>query len=287
MACAVAPGLPGDWLNGWLAAIGITVLVSEARLSWSGTAIPVAQFDHDGDLSLARMVAENLPPKRSLDSLAISSLKRNVSLSAFRENAGKARGAGDHSLASSVSDLVVRNDDNLPHGAFDPGAPRGETLHSRLIRCREAIPDPCPDERVALTLEGTGSRVKTNGLGFDVRRLPSGMQPDAGNWVDPLVECLCFVALSLFPTRGNGGREVRQRGWTDRASRRGAFRWPVWSQPLGTWGIDALLDRLHADPSFKATRRLGITGIFQSVPYEARDKSDPTRGYGAERVGRT
>ena len=29
------PGLPAEWINGWLAAVGTTVLDSELRLSWT------------------------------------------------------------------------------------------------------------------------------------------------------------------------------------------------------------------------------------------------------------
>lgn len=287
MSRELAPGLPGDWLNAWLAAIGITVLLPDVRLSWSDAAIPIAQFDHEGEMSLPGMVAESLLDGENFSGLVIESLKRNVTLDAFRETADKARCEHDRWLASSVSDLLTGKqfeNTNLPHGPFDPPAPKGTTLHSRFESCRKAISDTNLEDRVAETLNGAAARIKNNGLGFDVRRLPSGMQPKAGLWVDPLVECLCFVALCLFPTRGNG-REIRQRGWTARSTQRGAFRWPVWAPPLGVWGIDALLDQFHADPCLRRTGRLGVTGIFQSVPYQRRDASDPTRAYAAEKVG--
>ena len=50
-----APGLPADWLNGWLAAIGVTVLIPGARLRWTG-ALParleqrVARVHPEADL---------------------------------------------------------------------------------------------------------------------------------------------------------------------------------------------------------------------------------------------
>lgn len=36
------PGLSANWVNGWLAAVGITVLEPSLRLHWSPDATPVA-----------------------------------------------------------------------------------------------------------------------------------------------------------------------------------------------------------------------------------------------------
>jgi len=45
MGDLLAPGLTADWLNAWLAAIGVTVLVPGIRLGWSADPLPVAHFD--------------------------------------------------------------------------------------------------------------------------------------------------------------------------------------------------------------------------------------------------
>ena len=35
MARVRCPGLPASWVNGWLAAVGVTVLDSRIRLHWT------------------------------------------------------------------------------------------------------------------------------------------------------------------------------------------------------------------------------------------------------------
>ena len=35
MARVTCPGLPASWINGWLAAVGATVLDSRIRLHWT------------------------------------------------------------------------------------------------------------------------------------------------------------------------------------------------------------------------------------------------------------
>ena len=42
MRKVTCPGLSANWVNGWLAAVGITVLDPRLRLHWSLDAIPVA-----------------------------------------------------------------------------------------------------------------------------------------------------------------------------------------------------------------------------------------------------
>ena len=36
------PGLPADWINGWLAAVGATVLDARIRLHWTTEGTPLA-----------------------------------------------------------------------------------------------------------------------------------------------------------------------------------------------------------------------------------------------------
>ena len=59
-----APGLPADWLNGWLAAIGVTVLIPGARLCWTDDGVPSAVFETDEPVDLAKVVADALPTLR-------------------------------------------------------------------------------------------------------------------------------------------------------------------------------------------------------------------------------
>lgn len=294
----LAPGLTADWLNAWLAAIGITVLAPSIRLSWTDESIPIARFLCPERHSLASVVATALPDIHQLETLAIHEMPRQVNLAVYGECATRARQhlsawrTGDFSLAASTTDLVIdakwkEGQEQLRHSPFDPAAP-GTTgsVYDRLVKCWEELNRiaPSPAEAIAATLSGSGVRVEANGLGFDFRRLAMGVHAKSKKTVDPVVECLCYFGLALFPVRGNGRRE-RPRGWVDPPSRRGAFSWPVWEQPLDAWGIDALLDRVHARPQdMKMLRRYGVFGSFRSVPYKPMADADTTRAYASERV---
>jgi hypothetical protein len=281
-----APGLPADWLNGWLAAIGVTLLVPGARLRWTDGAASSALFETDQPVELAKVVADALPTPETLAHSVIArtlpgtahDFTRNVTLAAFRERAAVARGTAEGILAASVSDLSAGlNPDNLQHGSFDPPAPRGETLWTRAIACAQALAAADIAERVRDTFSGSGRREALNGLGFDSRRFPPGIHAARNVYADPVVELLAFAALRLFPTRGDGG-QVRQRRWTDSSSKRGAFQWIAWRPALDRWGIDALLDLPSQDAS-----RLALAK-YQVVPYRPTAQADTTRAYFAERI---
>lgn len=281
-----APGLPADWLNGWLAAIGVTVLIPGARLRWTDDGVPSALFETDEPVDLAKRVADALPTSQTLTRSAIArtlprmehDFSRNVTLAAFRERAGVERRNGEGILAASVSDLSAElKPDNLEHGAFDPPAPRGETLWSRAIACARALATADLAERVRDTFSGSGRREALNGLGFDARRFPAGMHAARDVYADPVVELLAFAALPLFPTRGDG-RRVRQRRWTDSSTRRGAFQWIAWRPALDRWAIDALLDLLPRDIGKLTLAK------YRVIPYQPAVRADTTRAYFAERV---
>lgn len=287
MAELRAPGLPADWLNGWLAALGAAVLVPGLRISWTRSAPETPLLASEAG-SVPQLIARALPERRDVEQLSIAkehprssrSFKRNANLEDFRARAELARDRLDSTLAATVTDLVAE-DEAPTHSPFDPPAPRGETIHDRALRCRSAIADLGGDvaELVAATLEGAGQRVTANGLGFDHRRLPAAAV-NTSMTVDPVVELLAFHALWLFPVRGNG-RRARARGWTASASTRGAFTWPVWEPALDRWAIDALLDRWYL--SERRARAFGVVGAYRSVPFRSRGSSDVTRAYASER----
>lgn len=279
-----ATNYSADWINAWLAAIGITVAVEGVRLYWSQDPVPCARFE-SAYADLPAVVYERLPAAEYLAKLPIArqlegraDFPRKVTLDAFRDRVDLEREAPESALAISVTDLVAprskaRPEDGLHHSAFDVTVPKGITLWQRANACRQAV--TCPS-MVAQSLCGHPPRVKTNGLGFDVRRIPS--RSDGGdNYVDPVVELLAFLGLSLFPVRADA-RRVRTRGWSSSAKERGAFRWAAWRLPRDRWSIDAWLDRFHAN--------LGtdVGPVFQSVPYRPVGASDTTRGYASEPV---
>lgn len=282
-----APGLPSDWLNGWLAAIGVTVLLPHVRLSWSAEPAPTALFHASHSADLAEEVAAALPNQTALSDspiartlgIASHAFTRNVTLDAYSERAALERRIHTGHLWSSVSDLRADCDPaNLDHGAFDPPAPRGETLWSRAAACVAKLPPA--EERaqwVADTFGGLGNRAKLNGLGFDPRRFPSGVSAARTVTVDPIVELLAFAALPLFPVRGDGS-QIRQRGWLDASSRPGSFTWIAWRPPLDRWAIDAIVDGPQIDGDDFVIARYDV------VPYRPGGQSDVTRAYFSVRV---
>jgi hypothetical protein len=285
MKLHTCPGLPGDWLNAWLAALGTLVRCPEIRLSWSDNPIPVALFTTDSDP--AEMIASALPHEGELQAMAIARessavagqrLGRKVTFDAYAERAAFAREHDDSTLAASVTDLI--EDDEAAHSPFDPPVPQGLTLHDRLARCAHVLTDNAA-ERVRSTLAGTADRVGGNGLGFDYRRLPAAAEGGELR-IDPVIEVLAFYGVTLFPARGDG-RRMHARGWSRQATRRGAFTWPLWSDPMDRWAVDALLDRWYADP--KDAYRYGVVAYYRSVPYQPQGSADTRRAYSSERLG--
>jgi hypothetical protein len=287
MDATFAPGLPGRWLNGWLAALGITVLVPTVRLAWTIGPEPVALFTAETDLSDA--IAAALPDTEALSRLAIArshpegdgEFPRAVSLDLFRERAVYARASHDLTLEATVTDLAEADGGKLAHAPLDPPMPRGITLHERLATVRGAL-GPDPSDRIRRSLAGAGIREQGNGLGFDHRRFPAGVQPEANVAVDPVVETLAFYGLLPLSVRGDG-HHARQRGWSAPPSHRGAFTWPVWSPPLDRWAIDALLDLTWSGVDQPTLRAWGVTGLYASVSKQAKSQNDVGRAYASER----
>ncbi len=290
------PGLPASWINAWLAAVGATVLSPKLRLRWTQEGTPRAVLcARQGDP--VAILESSWPSRTTLESMPIrkcwpntKDLPRNVPIDAFVSRAAAVRSDPlSWTLSSTITDLHVDDKGNVAHAPFDPPVPRGYVMHDRLLRLHF---NPRMED-LRRTLEGTGERIKGNGLGFDISRM--GSQADgASKWIDPVVETLAFFGLALFPVRGTGsdtrtGKGVRaskiQRGWVqgdDRQSRP-RFAWPVWRSPLDWAAIDALLDLWRIDRK-RAWSRFGIHAAWRSVNYEAKGTTDMTRGFGAERL---
>jgi hypothetical protein len=281
MTATDAPGLTADWLNAWLAAVGVTVLIDDAQLAWTDGPLPHAVFTHPSAAPLEELVADALPSVEDLEVLAIArthpdtdtEFSRKVTHDSYAARVPLARQHGDPTLAATVTDLDETTNNELTHSPFDPPAPKGLTLWERLCTCRSHLTDPAG--QIAATLKGTARRVKANGLGFDHRRILTPTDPVGDKWVDPAIEVLAFAALALFPTRGDG-RNAAHRGWTDRPTHPGALRWPTWHQALDAPGIDAYLDRFWDGSALP-------TAVYSSVAYQKQHGSDPTRGYASRR----
>jgi hypothetical protein len=293
--------------------VGATVLVPDLRLAWTDDPVPLAVLHLQGGHDVAEAIAEALPNLEDLGHLAIArhrpdapELPRTVKLEAFQSRVrlvqSGALGAGDRSLEMGLTDLYDLRSDEVPHAPFDPPVPKGVTLYERVVACRKAIEGlGQAGSLVRASLLGRGLRVQINGLGFDYRRRADSVHADSKPHSDPVVELLAFFGLQLFPLRGNAHvkQQPRQRGFSDRASRRHAFRWPCWTELLDAWAVDALLDRFHAacprlsakeleghwDRHAVATlRRLGIHGVYGSVYQEPRGQADSYRAFASERL---
>jgi len=287
-----APGLPADWLNAWLAAIGVTVLLDDAKLSWTDDVVPHAVFWVPEGVEPAERICTALPSPADLGEMAIAfdgpggqlgQVVKDVSL--FQARAKYARAAGDWTLGSAYTDLTQASSTKEPvsRGQFNPGMEGKETLWKRLRKCLEVINNASePVRAVGITLrgasaEGTPLRAQINGLGFDARRLANSVETDDRSWpvVDPVVEALAFFSLRLLPVRAMGQKlsVVVQKPWVVPAGGHyPTLRYPCWLQPLDAWGIDALLD-VAAD-QVRTRRAASAMSLRTTQQYDVRRLSN-------------
>lgn len=281
-----APGLTADWLNGWLAAVGVTVLLPEVRLAWSNEASPIARFEGPGVDGLPAKIAAALPSPEQIGALAIrldgpgGTLSQKAKRVVYSARAAESRRTGDWSLGVAHTDLAYgkySQSDDVERGPFHAGREGRATLWKGVIDSAVSIQSNDVCAIVELTLAGRGRRVEGAGLAFDCRRLPSSPQVQ-GPRVVPVVELLGFLGLSLFPVRGDG-RNVRQRGWSSEGR---SFQYPVWSQFIGAYGIDALIDAADAAAPDRRLA-LGVTRHYRTKAYEAAG-SETSTAYFSELV---
>ena len=300
MTQVTCPGVPAAWINGWLAAVGATVLDPRIRLHWTTDGRSLAVLSAAEVDPIAALV-ESWPDAALLSSLPIAEnwngageVRRKVPVEAF---VTRARAARRHpyswTLSSTMTDLCVDENGEVAHAPFDPAGPGTiKWLHHRLMKVHEQVEPSAARIRDSLTAQA--ARVKGNGLGFDQTRLGSLSDTTASIWIDPIVEELAFFGLAILPVRGHGAdRQLvryadvgeRQRGWRktpgSREPRR--FNWPAWQQPLDRAGIDALMDAWN--PERRATwSRLGVHAAWRTVRFQPRGSADTTRAFGAERL---
>lgn len=298
MSGMTCPGLPAAWLNGWLAAVGVTVLHEGLRLRWTEGPSPVAVFSADHGDPLDELVG-SWPDRNLVAGLPIAEywrgdgpMRRQVPVGTFASRARTARGhRNSWVLSSTVTDLAVYRQGEVAHAPLDPSGPGTiKWLHHRLLKVHALV--TAPRRQLEETLAGSGERVRANGLGFDSTRL--GSLGDASEkHVDPVVETLAFFGLALLPVRGDG-KDARlgpasprpvQRGWARPTpdTRVRSFAWPAWRQPLDFAGIDALLD-IWQPRSRAEWSRTGIHAAWRSVSYWSRGSNDPTVAFGADRL---
>ncbi len=290
-------GLPAAWINGWLAAVGATVLDTRLRLHWTTDGAPLAVLSA-AVIDPVDALCGSWPDGALLSDLPIAEewkgaglVRRRVPVEAFVTRARAARGHPcSWTLSSTVTDLSVDENGEVAHAPFDPAGPGTiKWLHHRLMKLHEKVEPSAA--RVRASLAGQAIRVKGNGLGFDQTRLGS-LSDATSKWIDPVLEELAFFGLAILPVRGCGADRrldcytdvgERQRGWRKTpGSPQRRFHWPAWRQPLDSAGIDALMDAWN--PESRATwPRVGVHAGWRSVRFEPRGSADTTRAFGAER----
>lgn len=275
-------GLPADWLNGWLAAVGATVLVDGMRLRWAGSGSPVAVLSLPGDADPLDAISATWPSLADMAAWPIADiapdggvLPLNPTVEQWRARVAAARTGNDSWMLSSLfTDLVFNHHDrvwSVGRGVLHPPAPTGRTMHHRLSHLSRTAVDR---GGIARSLDGIGERSGGQGLGFDLGRVGS-LADSSSQSVDPVVEILAFHGLALLPLRGSESGYLRQRGVSPQRS----VSWSAWSRPLDRWAIDALLDRAESWPP-----DIDELGRWSSISFEAQSSMDPTRGHGSKRT---
>jgi hypothetical protein len=279
-----APGLPADWLNAWLAAIGVTVLLPEVKLSWTDDVVPYAVFWVPDGTNLPAALHRQLPSTADLAEMAIApdgpggKLGQKLNdLTLYRERAVYARRRKDTTFPSAYTDLAPEPDNepsSAGRGQFNVGMEGKETLWRRLSKCLSALGDEPRQgaDLIAASLGCCGASrrpsLSANGLGFDPRRLPSGADA-SDDWpaVDPVVEVLAFFGIQLMPVRGNG-KMVLQKPWVRSASGSTSLVYGCWRAPLDSWAIDGVTDVMMGGPR-SASSNL-FHAWFRVVRYQTR-----------------
>lgn len=283
----VAPGLTADWLNGWLAAVGVTVLLPGVRLGWTDEAVPNAVFHQRVETPIERVIAAALPTESDLAAMTIrpqgpgGKLGQTATRETYKARAAEARASGDWTLSVAHTDLAQARkgeEGTVPKGPFNAGMEGDQSLWKRVAASRSLIGNgEAAAQTILRTLEGIEPRVMNAGLAFDGRRFSSGVQHEnrlSSPRVLPVVELLAFYGISLFPVRGNGSKVV-QRGWTKDLG----FVYPTWSEKLDVWAIDALLDWTVEGRS----SLLGVTRRYRTRDY-LKLGGEKRTAYFAERI---
>ena len=299
MPSVTCPGLPASWINGWLAAVGATVLDSRIRLHWTADTTPLAVLSAE-DVDPVATVVASWPDKALLTNLPISEhwngagqLRRKVSADVF---AVRAQAARSHryswTLSSTMTDLCVDENGEVVHAPFDPAGPGTvKWLHHRLMKVHAQVNPSIQHMRDSFT--GRAVRVKDNGLGFDHTRL--GSQSDRTSmWIDPVVEVLAFFSLAILPMRGGGvDRRLSRLSRCSRGSEGVAENcWKQIGAPFYVAGVASAPGlRRHRRPHGRldASQKSRMVPnrsarCMAECPVQARGSADTTRAFGAERL---
>ena len=267
-----APAWRANWINGWLAAIGVIVICEDVQLSWTTDPTPTPIFHLADNIRLVEHIASRIPdPKLVTRSAAQHVAKQNATEDEYERGAAAARENGDWLWSALFTDLGPKNSRDDRSTCFDksrfyPGMPGTAPISKRLSDLAKSHwGDAAAIER---SMAGTLPRSQGNGLAFDPHRLLDPANPLTDVYIDPVIEAVAFHALIILPVRGNG-RRTTTRGETGRPP---TFRWRTWQQPLDLAGIDAILDQRASEPDRS----------FKLVDYRKKSTSEATSAYFSE-----
>ena len=127
MTQVTCPGVPAEWINGWLAAVGATVLDPRIRLHWTTDGAPLAVLSA-AEIDPVDALVESWPDITLLSDLPIAEnwkgagkVQRKVPVKAFVERTRAARGHRySWTLSSTMTDLCVDKNGEVAHAPFDP-----------------------------------------------------------------------------------------------------------------------------------------------------------------------
>ena len=283
-----APAWTADWLSGWLAAIGVTILCDDVLLSWNSDTNPSPVFWTETDTPLAETIAAAYPAANfvGLSSARLVS-RQEPSLAEYSAGAAESRLNGDWLWSSLFTDLgpnrskktkekgvQVIVSERIDRSLFYPGAPGANGIVNRLTGPEKGIAKTSwgNAQHIAQSMDGSLPRSEGTGLGFDCRRLQDPTDPHPEMRIDHVVESLALFSTILFPIRGDGARTTTRGESRTKAAPYPSFRWTTWSDPLDAPGIDAVLGQMK--PS---------TATFEIVKYKFRGK-ETNAGYFSRRI---
>lgn len=268
MTAITADAWTADWLVGWLAAIGVTYRCRNAALSWSDESSPRALI-HGVTIETLRAA---FPTREEICSISVSDalsdgseLPRNPSHAQYAHRAQLARENQDLFLGVISSDIGSSGAEVKHHSPFNVPDGSGRTFGSRV---RKTYEDAIKVD-LESSLNGFGRVGKSQGLGFDLRRIQPKPVPTKA-FTDPCAEIFALYGILAFSQVGNS-----TRGWLRPQSHLGAFKWATWDPPLRWHGIDALLSEFHSNSHAAAAT---VRRQFQSLAYQAQG-AENTRGY--------
>ena len=293
------PGWTADWLTGWLAAVGTTVMVPGMKLSWKGAGNATRAVLHHPDSDPLEALAQHWPDGNQFDALpwprsgkTEQGVEYGFGKLSPNDFARYAQKALTHCPDVQWASAALYTDTKLDRdGMCLPSqwgfVARGRDPHESVRCCLAAVTEN--KQRIALSAEGTPDRpVKKRpdwgrkpalfvfGLQNDYRRLIYGRAELGQGGVDFAAEALSFYGFGVLGpvTIHNKVAKVTGEHRHDGESR---LYIPAWSEPLDRYAVAALMGYWHdlsekygndqrlTDSNARRVNDLGIYSAWRTV----------------------